>query len=50
VTARDSALGHGIPNFYFHLATADSILQSKCVPLGKKDWIIEFFRPKGLAS
>ncbi|KAK0609244.1 hypothetical protein B0T14DRAFT_532069 [Immersiella caudata] len=46
IAAKDSVLGHGIPNFYFHLATAYSILRSKGVPVGKKDWILEFFRPE----
>jgi len=46
ISAKDSVLGHGIPNFYFHLATAYAILRSKGVPVGKKDWILEFFRPE----
>ncbi|KAK0639943.1 hypothetical protein B0T16DRAFT_339079 [Cercophora newfieldiana] len=45
ITGRDSALNQGIPNFYFHLATAYAILRSKGVPVGKKDWIVEFFKP-----
>ncbi|KAK3358223.1 hypothetical protein B0T25DRAFT_477412 [Lasiosphaeria hispida] len=42
LSSKQSALGHGIPNFYFHTATAYSILRSKGVPIGKKDWIAGF--------
>ncbi|KAK0617589.1 hypothetical protein B0T14DRAFT_498577 [Immersiella caudata] len=38
------ALHHGIPNFFFHLQTAYAILRSKGVPLGKKDYIEEFYK------
>jgi len=50
ITAKDSALNHGIPNFYFHLATAYGILRSKGVPVGKRDWIEEFFKPATFPS
>jgi uncharacterized protein len=45
IALRDSVLNHGIPNFYFHAATAYAILRSKGVPIGKRDWIQEFFWP-----
>ncbi|KAK4442890.1 hypothetical protein QBC34DRAFT_479306 [Podospora aff. communis PSN243] len=38
------ALYHGIPNFFFHLQTAYAILRAKGVPLGKKDYIEEFYK------
>lgn len=43
-------LGHAIPNIYFHVSTAYSILRNQGVPLGKKDWIREFFRPNEIPS
>lgn len=50
VAARDAILGHAIPNFYFHVSTAYSILRNQGVPLGKKDWLREFFRPNEIPS
>ncbi|KAK0640690.1 hypothetical protein B0T16DRAFT_334973 [Cercophora newfieldiana] len=38
-----AAVHHGIPNFLFHVQTTYAILRSKGVPLGKKDYIEEFF-------
>ncbi|KAK1756521.1 hypothetical protein QBC47DRAFT_187442 [Echria macrotheca] len=45
VSIRDSIFGHGLPNFYFHLTTAYAILRSKGVPVGKYDYVKEFFAP-----
>ena len=50
VKARDAVLGHAIPNFYFHVSTAYGILRSQGVPLGKKDWIREWFAPNVIPS
>jgi uncharacterized protein len=41
-TARDAALNQGVPNFFFHLNTAYSILRAKGVPIGKADYIGSF--------
>jgi len=32
-------LGHALPNFYFHVATAYGILRHNGVPLGKRDYL-----------
>ncbi|KAK1833687.1 hypothetical protein QBC39DRAFT_345842 [Podospora conica] len=45
VSAKDAVLGHAIPNFYFHVSTAYGILRARGVPVGKKDWIREWFSP-----
>ncbi|KAK3995914.1 hypothetical protein QBC44DRAFT_318751 [Cladorrhinum sp. PSN332] len=45
LSAKDSALNQGIPNFYFHLNTAYSILRAKGVPVGKRDYIGSFLAP-----
>lgn len=42
VTVQEAVLGHGVPNFFFHLNTAYSILRAKGVPLGKADYISSF--------
>ena len=42
MSAQDSALNQGIPNFFFHLQTAYAILRAKGVPIGKKDYIAAF--------
>ncbi|KAK3368699.1 hypothetical protein B0H63DRAFT_80189 [Podospora didyma] len=42
LSAQDSALKQGIPNFFFHLQTAYAILRLKGVPIGKKDYITSF--------
>jgi len=45
LTSKESALAHGIPNFYFHLQTAYAILRSLGVPIGKRDYLTAFFDP-----
>ncbi|KAI1878301.1 uncharacterized protein JN550_000483 [Neoarthrinium moseri] len=35
----DFMLTHVLPNFFFHISTAYSILRAKGVPLGKEDWL-----------
>ncbi|KAM0322311.1 hypothetical protein ACHAQA_009601 [Verticillium albo-atrum] len=42
VTVQDALLNHSLPNFFFHLNTAYSILRAKGVPLGKADYISSF--------
>ncbi|KAL2134418.1 hypothetical protein VTI74DRAFT_257 [Chaetomium olivicolor] len=42
LTAKASALNQGVPNFFFHLQTAYTILRAKGVPIGKKDYIGSF--------
>lgn len=42
VAAKAAVLNHGLPNYFFHLNTAYSILRSKGVPLGKKDYLSSF--------
>ncbi|KAH7375704.1 hypothetical protein B0T11DRAFT_270819 [Plectosphaerella cucumerina] len=42
VTVQQAVLGHSVPNFFFHLNTAYSILRAKGVPLGKADYISSF--------
>lgn len=39
---KDSVIDHGIPNFFFHIQTAYSILRCKGVPLGKRDYLTPF--------
>lgn len=39
LTGRDYLVQHAIPNFYFHVATAYSILRSVGVDLGKRDYL-----------
>jgi len=41
-SAKNAALSQGVPNFFFHLNTAYSILRAKGVPLGKADYIGSF--------
>jgi hypothetical protein len=38
---QDYAMQHVIPNFYFHMTTAYSILRHSGVPVGKKDYLGE---------
>ncbi|KAK5659599.1 hypothetical protein OQA88_803 [Cercophora sp. LCS_1] len=45
VTAKESVFGHGLPNAYFHLNQAYAILRTKGVPVGKLDYIQEFYAP-----
>ncbi|KAM0277719.1 hypothetical protein ACHAQH_005579 [Verticillium albo-atrum] len=42
LTVQDAVLYHSLPNFFFHLNTAYSILRAKGVPLGKADYIGSF--------
>ncbi|KAH6681216.1 hypothetical protein F5X68DRAFT_263550 [Plectosphaerella plurivora] len=42
VTAQKAVIGQSVPNFFFHLNTAYSILRAKGVPLGKADYISSF--------
>lgn len=42
ISAKSAALSQGIPNFFFHLNTAFSILRAKGVPIGKADYIGSF--------
>jgi hypothetical protein len=39
MTGADYVLEHGLPNFYFHAATAYAILRHNGVPLGKRDFL-----------
>jgi hypothetical protein len=41
-SAKNVASSQGIPNFFFHLTTAFSILMAKGVPIGKADYIGSF--------
>ncbi|KAH8898237.1 hypothetical protein GQ53DRAFT_413456 [Thozetella sp. PMI_491] len=38
----DAALNQGVPNVYFHVVTAYSILRAKGVPVGKADYLGAF--------
>lgn len=42
VTAKEAALSHGVPNFFFHLNAGYAILRSKGVPVGKADYLGSF--------
>ncbi|EEY23185.1 conserved hypothetical protein [Verticillium alfalfae VaMs.102] len=42
LTVQDALLYHSLPNFFFHLVTAYSILRAKGVPLGKFDYLGSF--------
>jgi uncharacterized protein len=41
LTGQDYVLHHAIPNFYFHVTTAYSILRQNGVEIGKKDYLGE---------
>lgn len=41
ITGFEYATQHAIPNMYFHITTAYSILRSNGVPVGKKDYLGE---------
>lgn len=41
LTGKDFVIHHAIPNFYFHVTTAYSILRHNGVELGKKDYLGE---------
>ncbi len=44
--ANEYALQHAIPNFYFHMTTAYSILRHNGIEIGKKDYLGEInYRP-----
>ncbi|KAK6218607.1 hypothetical protein QIS74_06487 [Colletotrichum tabaci] len=42
VTAKEAALSHGVPNFFFHLNAGYAILRAKGVPVGKADYLGSF--------
>ncbi|KAF4967881.1 hypothetical protein FSARC_4648 [Fusarium sarcochroum] len=42
ITVKESVLGHGQPNVFFHVVTAYSILRAKGVPIGKSDYLSTF--------
>ncbi|OLN96801.1 hypothetical protein CCHL11_02285 [Colletotrichum chlorophyti] len=42
VSAKEAALSHGIPNFFFHLNAGYAILRAKGVPVGKADYLGSF--------
>ncbi len=39
LTGEEFALNHALPNFYFHMTTAYSILRHNGVEIGKKDYL-----------
>ncbi|EKR62867.1 PF09351 domain protein [Leptospira weilii str. 2006001853] len=41
MTGKEFAIQHAIPNFYFHIATAYSILRHNGVDIGKKNYLGE---------
>jgi hypothetical protein len=41
-SAKNAAINQGIPNFFFHINTAFSILRAQGVPIGKADYIGSF--------
>ncbi len=41
LSGKDFAIHHAIPNFYFHVTTAYSILRHNGVEIGKKDYLGE---------
>ncbi|KAK4456762.1 hypothetical protein QBC42DRAFT_214198 [Cladorrhinum samala] len=43
LSCKDSVLKYSIPNFFFHINTAYSILRAKGVPVGKRDYLGSFF-------
>ncbi|KAF9871863.1 hypothetical protein CkaCkLH20_10797 [Colletotrichum karsti] len=45
VSAKEAALSHGIPNFFFHLNAGYAILRAKGVPVGKADYLGSFVLP-----
>jgi len=46
----DWMVGFALPNAYFHLMTAYSILRSKGVPVGKTDYILPFMSEEAIAA
>ncbi|WP_369010855.1 DUF1993 family protein [Salmonella enterica] len=45
MAARDYVVAYGMPNFFFHIQAAYSILRAKGVPLGKTDYLSPFMGP-----
>ncbi|TDZ16004.1 hypothetical protein Cob_v011034 [Colletotrichum orbiculare MAFF 240422] len=45
VSAKEAALSHGIPNFFFHLNAGYAVLRAKGVPVGKADYLGSFVLP-----
>ncbi|WQF89260.1 hypothetical protein CDEST_14274 [Colletotrichum destructivum] len=45
IRARDYLVAYGMPNFFFHLQTAYSILRAKGIQLGKADYLGPFMNP-----
>ncbi|GKT52243.1 uncharacterized protein ColSpa_12424 [Colletotrichum spaethianum] len=45
IRARDYLVAYGMPNFFFHIQTAYSILRAKGVQLGKGDYLGPFMGP-----
>ncbi|KAK3369642.1 hypothetical protein B0T24DRAFT_669033 [Lasiosphaeria ovina] len=43
LAGQDAALKQAIPNFFFHVQTAFAILRAKGVPIGKRDYLSNFF-------
>ncbi|GJC85456.1 hypothetical protein ColLi_08294 [Colletotrichum liriopes] len=50
IRARDYVVAYGMPNFFFHVQTAYSILRAKGVQLGKADYLDPFMAPFVKAS
>lgn len=46
LSGKDYVLTYAVPNFFFHLQTAYSILRMKGVPLGKRDYLGTFMNPE----
>ncbi len=44
--AKDYIFNYALPNFFFHVQTAYSILRLKGVPLGKSDYLTAFMKEK----
>ncbi|WYZ45748.1 hypothetical protein EsH8_VIII_001064 [Colletotrichum jinshuiense] len=45
IKARDYLVAYGLPNFFFHIQTAYSIMRAKGVQLGKGDYLTPFMGP-----
>ncbi|KAF4820383.1 hypothetical protein CGCTS75_v011261 [Colletotrichum tropicale] len=45
IPARDYLVAYGMPNFFFHIQAAYSILRKEGVPLGKVDYLQPFMGP-----
>ncbi len=42
LAAKAYVFNYALPNFFFHIQTAYSILRAKGVPLGKQDYLMAF--------